>query len=260
VTLAAVPMSGTVGIDVSGVDLRDLTDDSFGQLEALLDLHHVLAVRGQDLAPSDQVAFARRWGPISVHPRLLPIPEAPEVIEVYDPHDAIAATWHQDQTFLASPPRLSILVARRLPAAGGDTMFANQHLAFDRLSPTMQGVVSSLRAVHRREARDEQGTLLTEDEAAHPVAIRHPRSGRLALFVNRDYTVGIEGMARDESRPILEFLWQHASQMGFTCRHRWQPGDVVVWDNWSVLHRVVDDATGDRLLHKVTVGGGGSPH
>lgn len=254
-TVTLLPLSGTLGAEVAGVDVRRVDDAMVGRLCDLLAEHHLLLFRNQDLTPREHAAFAGQFGPLSVHPRLKAIDEAPELIEVYDPKNPVATTWHQDQTFLLCPPSSTMLVARVLPPSGGDTMFANQHAAFDALSPAMQEIVVGLRAVHRRVARDSEGRVIERDEATHPIAPRHPVTGRRALFVNRDYTVAVEGFTPSESVALLAFLYEHSSRPEFTCRHRWTMGDVVLWDNRSLLHCVVGDATGPRLLHKATMAG-----
>jgi taurine dioxygenase len=254
-TVTLLPLSGTLGAEVVGVDVRGVDDTAVGQLRAMLAEHHLLLFRHQELTPQEHSVFAGRFGPLSVHPRLRAIDEAPELIEVYDPKNPVATTWHQDQTFLACPPSSTMLVARVLPPSGGDTMFANQHAAFEALSPGMQEIVIGLRAVHRRVARDSDGRVIEQDEATHPIAPRHPVSGRRALFVNRDYTVAVEGFTPAESHALLTFLYAHCARPEFTCRHRWAMGDVVLWDNRSLLHCVVGDATGPRLLHKATMAG-----
>lgn len=250
-----VALSGSLGVRVDGVDVARADEGLIGELLALLHEHHVLVFSDQTLTPPQHAAFAAKFGPLSVHPRLKPIAEAREIIEVYDPKDPIAATWHQDQTFLARPPSMTMLVARTLPPSGGDTMFANQQAAFRALSPALADFVTGLRARHRRVGRDASGSSVVSDEALHPVAPRHPATGVRGLFVNRDYTVDIAELAPDESSALLSFLYQHMVRPEFTCRHRWSMGDVVLWDNRSVAHCVVPDATGPRLLHKATMAG-----
>jgi hypothetical protein len=176
-TVTLLPLSGTLGAEVAGVDVRRVDEAMVGRLCDLLAEHHLLLFRNQDLTPREHAAFAGRFGPLSVHPRLKAIDEAPELIEVYDPKNPVATTWHQDQTFLLCPPSSTMLVARVLPPSGGDTMFANQHAAFDALSPAMQEIVVGLRAVHRRVARDSEGRVIERDEATHPIAPRHPSPG-----------------------------------------------------------------------------------
>jgi taurine dioxygenase len=254
-TVTLRPLSGTLGAQVDGIDVRRVDEPTVDELRTLLARHHLLLFRGQDPSPREHASFAARFGPLSVHPRLTAIDEAPELIEVYDPKNPIATTWHQDQTFLTCPPSATMLVARVLPPSGGDTMFANQHAAFEALSPAMQAIVTQLRAVHRRVARAADGRVVEQDEAIHPIAPKHPITERRALFVNRDYTVAVDGFTPTESDALLAFLYAHACRPEFTCRHRWDMGDVVLWDNRSLLHCVVGDATGPRLLHKATMAG-----
>jgi taurine dioxygenase len=154
---------------------------------------------------------------------------------------------------------MSLLLARRVPAFGGDTMFANQHLAFEGLSPALRRVLEGLRAVHTGTAelaKAEKGLTPEEVTAVHPVARRHPDTGRRALFVNADYTRHFEGMSAEESRPLLEFLFARACRPEYTWRHHWRVGDLLLWDNASVQHAVVPDVgKGLRSLHRLTIEG-----
>jgi taurine dioxygenase len=255
-TATVVPLSGSVGARITGIDVNALDAEIFAWLQEQLHRHHVLVFPGQEIGPDEEVAFARRFGPISVHPYVKPLAGYPEVLEVIDASHHIATHWHQDQTYLERPPAITMLMSRVLPEAGGDTMFANQHLAFETLSPGMQKSLLGLRAVHRGTERAADAGLTTNDvEHSHPVAARHPDTGRPALFVNPDYTVRFEGWTEEESKPLLDFLYRWSSRPEISCRHTWTMGDFVLWDNRSLMHRVVADATGPRLLHKVTVAG-----
>jgi len=245
-----------VGIEVDGLDVRDLDDTTFGPVRELLDEHHVVVFHGQDLTPDDEVAFARRLGPISVHPYIPPLAGHPEVLEVVGADHRIAVNWHQDQTYLPCPPAVTMLLARVLPERGGDTMFADQHLAFETLSPGLRAALEGMRAVHRgTEKAADAGLRPVDVEHSHPVAPRHPVSGRRALMVNPDYTVRLDGWTEADSTRLLDFLYAWSSRPEISCRHRWSPGDFVLWDNRSLAHRVVPDASGPRLLHKVTIAG-----
>lgn len=251
-----VPMTGTVGAVVDGIDLASVDDEVAGTIRGLLLRHRVLAFRGQSLTPAEQVGFARHLGPISVHPYVKGLPDRPEVLEVIGASHRIAVNWHQDQTYLERPPAITMLMARVLPPTGGDTLFADQHEAFAQLSPGMQQMLLGLRAVHRGTERAADAGLRAVDvEYVHPVVVRHPDTGAPALFVNPDYTVRFDGWSEAESAPLLRFLYDTATRPEISYRHRWSPGDFVLWDNRNLLHRVVPDATGDRLLHKVTIAG-----
>ena len=251
-----VPMTGTVGALVEDVDLAHTDDRVVAEIRALLVRHQVLAFRGQTLTPAEQVAFARHLGPISVHRYVKGLDAQPEVLEVVGASHRIAVNWHQDQTYLARPPAITMLMARVLPPTGGDTLFADQHAAFSQLSSGMQQTLLGLRAVHRgTERAADAGLRATDVEHVHPVVVHHPETGAPALFVNPDYTIRFDGWTEAESEPLLRLLYEHASRPEISYRHRWSPGDFVLWDNRNLLHRVVPDATGDRLLHKVTIAG-----
>jgi taurine dioxygenase len=247
-----------LGARVTGIDLAQAIDDAlFERIRAAFLEHHVLCFPGQEITPEQHYAFAARWGRIFVHPYVPSIEGQPGMMEVTDPH-VITTTWHQDTTHSKFPPRMSLLVARKVPPIGGDTMFANQHLAFENLSPALQQVLEGLRAVHYGTdlAQQQKGLSQAQVTSVHPVVRKHPDTGRKALFVNADYTRHFEGMTEDESRPLLAFLFERASLPQYTWRHHWKVGDLLMWDNASVQHCVVPDvAAGGRSLHRMTIEG-----
>jgi taurine dioxygenase len=250
-----------LGAYVYGIDLgKELDDASFEKLHAAFLEHHVICIRDQDITPEQQLAYARRWGPVFVHPYVESIEGHPGIMEIGDPND-ITTTWHSDTTHAKQPPRASMLLARRVPSYGGDTAFANQHLAWEELSEGLRAVLLQLRAIHRgTELAADSGLTPREVTTGHPVGRKHPETGRLALFVNGDYTAHFEGMSEEESRPILEFLYSRACLPRYTWRHHWRVGDLLMWDNASVQHQVVDDLPpGERLLHRITIEGD-EPH
>lgn len=248
-----------LGAYVSGVDLSARLDDAaFEELHSLFLTHHVLCIRDQGhLTPEEQLAFAARWGPVGVHPYVPSIEGYPAIMEVFDPHP-ITVAWHQDTTHMKAPPRMTMLLARRVPDYGGDTMFANQHLAYEELSVGMQRLLEGLSAVHKGTdlATKEKGLSIPEVSALHPVVRRHPETGRPALYVNADYTKHFEDMSEQESLPLLEYLYAACSRSRYTWRHHWRVGDLLMWDNASVQHCVVDDVQkGRRSLHRVLIEG-----
>ncbi len=258
-SIRAERQAGSLGAYIEGIDLSEPLDDaSFKELHSLFLEHHVLCFRDQGhVTPDQQLAFAARWGPIFVHPYVPGVEGYPAIMEVVDAVP-ITITWHQDTTHSKTPPRMTILLARRVPPYGGDTMFANQHLAYEELSTGMKRLLEDLNAVHKGTelAYQEKGLSIPEVSALHPVVRRHPETGRAALFVNADYTRHLEDMTEDESRPLLEYLYAHASQARYTWRHHWRVGDLLMWDNPSVQHCVVADANkGERSLHRVLIEG-----
>jgi taurine dioxygenase len=278
--ITVTPWSGVCGAVIAGVDLAaDLDDGVIAEIRrAVLD-HGVVFFREQSLSPEQQVRFSRRFGPYSPVPFVEPIAEHPEVIavvrEAQERHPYIfGGIWHSDFSFLPEPPMGSILHAVEVPPHGGDTLWANQHLAYRALSPGMRAMLAGLRGVHsavnayspKMQAIHDTfaGMTVTTSEEAnrtqeHPVVRVHAETGRKALFVNQQYTVGLAGFHGHESRLLLDFLFQHSTQHGFTCRWRWSPGDVAFWDNRSVQHMVMADVEGHRRYHRRTTVAGEAP-
>ncbi|MDX1650342.1 MAG: TauD/TfdA family dioxygenase [Myxococcota bacterium] len=254
-------LSGALGAEIRGVDLAEVTDGLFARIHRAFLAHHVLVFRDQKLTPEQQIAFGSRFGTLHVHPIVPHLPGHPPILPIVNrgKRRTITEVWHSDVTFEARPPMASLLYALELPEAGGDTMFANQHRAFERLSPGMQRLLEGLRAVHTGRglaAVTGKGDDWREHGQLHPVVRTHPETGRKALFVNRGFTVAFEDMTPPESRPLLDFLVAHATAPDLVDRHRWLPGDLVMWDNRSVMHYAVHDhGDAPRTLHRVTVEG-----
>lgn len=253
-------LSPAVGARVTGCDLHEsLDEETFAVLhQALLD-HGVLIFPGQLLTAPALDAFARSWGEPLVVPYLAAhaAPGHPAVLRVTNmgKENAVTESWHFDSAFFEHPPPLTILAAQELPEVGGDTMWANQYAAFEALSPTMQRLLSHLRAGFSGSLRDDDGGNPREVVTYHPVVRHHPVTGRPALATGHpDSVPHFEGMSEEESRPLIEFLYRHASRPEFIYRHRWGQGDVVMWDNRRLLHYAIHDY-GDavRNLFRVTV-------
>lgn len=265
-------MSGVLGAEVSGVDLADLSDETFGAIhQAFLD-HHVVVFRDQDLSPEQQLAFGKRFGELDTHPFVEMNREYPEVLDVVthaDDRANFGGGWHTDVTFLAEPDLGSILYAVEVPPVGGDTLFANQHAAYEALSSTMQGMIDGLVAGHSAARQYTEGGQSTNSKAMitknadlavesveHPVVRTHPETGRKGLYVNNAFTTRITGMTRGESQALLRFLRDHAVHERFTCRLKWQPGTLAMWDNRSVQHYALFDYAGhSRRMRRITVKG-----
>lgn len=265
-------LSGALGAEVAGVDLARLGDDDVTAIRRAFVEHHVLVFRDQDLTPEQQIAFGRHFGELDTHPFVEMNDEHGEILDVVtEPDDVLnfGGGWHTDLTFLDEPDLGSILYAVDVPEAGGDTLFANQHLAYEMLSDTMKGILDELDAVHSAAPQYGEGgystlskSMETKDSelsyktVVHPVVRTHPESGRKALYVNGAFTTGIVGMHRDESSNLLRFLLTHASKERFTCRVRWEPGTLAMWDNRSVQHYALHDYAGQRRhMRRVTVKG-----
>ena len=266
-------ISGALGAVVSGVDLgADLSAETITEIRRALVEHHVLFFRDQNLTPEQQIAFGKRFGELDTHPFVMANPDHPDLIDVItEPDDVFnfGGGWHTDVTFLSEPDLGSILYAVEVPEAGGDTLFANQHAAYDALSDTMKELLEPLSAYHSAGPQYAEGALSTQTKSiettnaelasetvSHPVVRTHPESGRKGLYVNGAFTVGIAGLHKDESRALLRFLFGHAVKERFTCRFSWEPGSLAMWDNRSVQHYALHDFAGQRRhMRRITIKG-----
>ena len=270
-TIEVAPVAGALGAEITGVDLaRDLTDEAVREIRrAWLD-HLVVFFRDQDLDPDQFLAFARRIGEPVEYPFVPGIEGYPEIIAVTKlPHETtnFGGIWHSDTVYLERPPMGTMLIAREVPPSGGDTMFASMHAAYDALSPELQRVLGGLRAVNSsalaavsktREdrIRDGGGDDTTEYVAEHPVIRTHPETGRKGIYVNVAHTARFAGMTEEESRPLLQYLFEHSVRPEFTCRFRWQVGSIALWDNRGAMHNPINDYHGyARRMHRITLAG-----
>jgi len=263
-------IAGALGAEISGVQLNhELGAKTVAEIRHAFLEHQVVFFRDQALEPAQFMAFARRMGRPIEYPFVKGIDGFPEVIEVkkleHERHN-FGGIWHSDTTYLEEPPMGSMLLARELPPYGGDTLFANQYLAYETLSEGMRKVLDGLTAVNSsanadvsrtREDRIKEQARTTEEFAAeHPVVCTHPETGRKALYVNVAHTARFKGMTEDESVPLLRFLFEHQVKPEFTCRFQWRVGSLAFWDNRCVQHNPVNDYHGyRRVMHRITLAG-----
>ncbi len=267
------PASMALGAFVEGVDLSEPLQDAV--LNDLVRAHAdygVLFFRDQQLTPQQHIALAEQFGEINVNRFFRPVATHPQIAEVRkEPEQTIniGGGWHTDHSYDQVPALGSLLYARELPPAGGDTLFAGMYAAYDALSEGMKEMLEGLNAVHssrhvfgasaNRPA--DIGDRLGNAEAAtqdsvHPVVLTHPRSDRKGLYVNPGFTVRFDGWTELESEPLLRYLYQHAARPEFTYRFQWAPGSLAFWDNRCTWHLAVNDYQGERrLLHRITLEG-----
>lgn len=263
--------SGALGAIIRGIDLaQPLDQETAVALRAAWLEHLVLVFADQQLDSEAYLRFASTWGQPVEYPFVKGIEGYPEIIEVRKlEHERVnfGGVWHSDTTYLAQPPMASMLLARTLPEAGGDTIFSNMYLAYESLSDGMKKALDGLRAVNssaladvsrtREDAIREQGGVQKAVlEAEHPVVRTHPETGRRALFVNRAHTARFAGWTEAESKPLLEHLFVHQVSSEFCFRYRWTPGSLVLWDNRCTQHYPVNDYHGyRRVMHRITLAG-----
>jgi alpha-ketoglutarate-dependent taurine dioxygenase len=273
-SIAVRPVSTAVGAEILGLDLADtLPDATIDAIRHALFQHGVVFFRDQKLTPEQHVAFAQRFGAINVNRFFKTVDGYPMIAEVRKEPDQvgnIGGGWHTDHSYDQAPAMGSILYAREVPETGGDTLFASMYAAYDALSDGLKRTLESLQALHSSrhvfgvEAYAGRGDLkgrylnpeAATQDAVHPVVVRHPGSGRKALYVNSGFTVRFVGWTDEESRPLLQYLYQHAARPEFTYRFQWREGSLAFWDNRCTWHYALNDYHGHRrLMHRITVEG-----
>ena len=275
-TIEVTPLCHAVGAELSGVDIAaGVSEQQFAEIRQAFSNHGVIFFRNQDLSPDQHIAFSRRWGEININRFFQAVESHPVIAEVRkEPHQKsnIGGTWHTDHSYDQIPAMGSVLYARAVPQIGGDTLFSSMYAAYDALSDGMRKTLLGLRAEHssrhvfgvqayvEQDAGDLNGRLGNVDAATqdsvHPVIIKHPLSGRPALYVNGQFTVKFEGWTKEESQPLLNFLCAHAQRNEFTCRFKWEQGSMAIWDNRATHHCALNDYHGQlRLMHRITVEG-----
>ncbi len=270
------PVCGGLGADIRDIDLNNLSEQGQADLrQALLD-HQVLFIRDQSLSVAQLEAVSQRFGEFGVEPYVKPMANHPHVVHVVKEASegtpfVFGGAWHSDWSFQERPPAFTLLYGHDVPAVGGDTLFNSMYLACEWLSPAMRKILLGLNGINSPEygygpnAKHNAGLEsmqilygenVDHDVRSHPLITRHPETGRNVLFANPAYTLGIEGMKAEEARPLLDYLFSVASAPAFTCRMRWTPGTLAIWDNRCVWHQPVSDYFGQRReMYRTTVVG-----
>jgi taurine dioxygenase len=266
------PLAGRLGAEIRGVDLTKLDrwkpiDDAFLQ-------YSVLVIRDQKLESADLMNVGAHFGEPCYYPFVTGLDGFPFIFEVVKEEQEtvnFGGNWHSDTTYLEQPPLATLLYALETPARGGDTLFSSSYAAYDALSEGMRGLVDKLVGVNssslkvtggRRKMHSTIGSMKVQDmdqadryEAEHPVVRTHPDTGRKALYLSRSHTLHFKDMSEEESRPLIDFLQAHQVRPEFTCRVRWLPGTLTVWDNRCTQHCAVNDYHGQRRrMRRLTVG------
>lgn len=273
------PIAGALGAEIRGVDVsQPLPDDVFEEIRQALHDNLVIFFRDQALTPAQHTAFSARFGELlevpfvralDGHPAILPVMKG----KAEKVKRNFGGLWHSDMSYAERPPLGSALYGRVIPPYGGDTMWANMYRAYDSLSDGLKAVLDGLWAIHSPvRSYGAGGTVVNNGDPAHKMDVRtderanaevrhpvvrvHPATGRKALYVNSTYTLRFDGMTEEESAPLLQFLYAHAARPEFTCRFRWTPGALAVWDNRCTQHLAMNDYDGyDRELHRTTIAG-----
>ena len=269
------PITASMGAEVTDVDLADLADDQFAEIEQALYRHGLLVFRHQQMGHADQEALTLRFGQYGVDAFTEGVPGHPDIQPVTrEPGPPLpiffGANWHSDSPFLPQPPSISMLRSVEVPPWGGDTLYTSSRQAYEALSDGMKALLDGLRGLYSRthltRAREQWADDQTRpfdvspvehdllSAVSHPLVRTHPVTGVKSLFVDENYTLGIDGLKREEAVPILRYLVDHVTSPAFHCRIRWEPDMLALWDNRLVLHQAFDDyAPHRREMYRSTV-------
>lgn len=243
-------ISYSLGAKITGVDLTDLDDATFKDIEAALYENLMLVFPDQhQLDPAGHAAFMSRFGELVIHAHADQYSdELPQVCVLNSETGGRADVWHSDVTYIQKPPMITCPRLVYGPQVGGETMFANMYSAYEALSEPLREMLDGLSALH-------SSTIDANMVWEHPAVIEHHQTGKRALYVNRLFTTSLRQLKPSESRALLDYLFTHSEQPEFCTRHRWSPGDVVMWDNRAAIHYAVGDYDEPRMLHRCMVHG-----
>jgi taurine dioxygenase len=268
------PLAGALGAEIHELDVKSTDAAGWKAIHEAFLRYSVLVIRDQELEPSDLMRVGARFGEPCYYPFVTGIDGYPFIFEVVKEENEtvnFGGNWHSDTTYLPQPPLATLLYALETPTHGGDPLFADTTAAYDSLSEGMRALVDKLVGVNsaslkvtggRRKLHSPIGGMKVHDtekaddyEAEHPVARTHPQTGRKALYLSRSHTIRFRDMSEEESRPLIDFLQAHQVRPEFTCRVRWSPGTLTVWDNRCTQHCAINDYHGQRRrMRRLTVG------
>ncbi len=266
-------LSGALGAEISGVDLKDTSLKNFEIINNLLLEHKVIFFRRQNITPEEQLTLASRFGPIEQHAYVKGLDDYPEIVRIIkkpDEKNQWGENWHSDVSYNVKPTKAVILKSIKIPPVGGDTMFANMELAWETLDESIKEKIKNKKAIHSSlgakffiedyKAMKSNGNY-DEYSNEHPIVRTHPETRKKILFVNWTYTKKIIGMDKKESDEILNEIFKHQARLDFTCRFQWTENAVAIWDNRSVQHYAIADffpgrgLGHERIMDRIAVQG-----
>ena len=276
-TMDVRPIAGALGAEIYGVNLKDRDDSPmWPELRQAFLEFHVVAIRGQDMSLDDMMRVGGKFGEPCYYPFAKGMEGYPYITQViHEPGDkaVFGSDWHSDTMYLEKPPRATLLYAVQTPPKGGDTLYVNTAAAYDALSNGMKKMIARLVGVSNGGQKNKKGggraahlgrvTSLDKQnvdkanaiEAKHPVVRTHPETGRRSLYLSSLHTIRFDGFSEEESKPLIDWLNDHCTQPEFSCRVRWEPGQLTVWDNRTTLHNAINDYPGERRqMRRLTVG------
>ena len=266
-------LSGALGAEITGIDLKDSTDKNWKVINNLMLEHKALFFRDQDITSEQQINLAKKFGPLEKHAYVKGLENHPEIIRIIkgpqEKHQW-GETWHTDVSYNPKPTKVIILRSRKIPPVGGDTMFSNMEIAYETLDENIKKRIEGKRAIHsslgaaafvdKYEEMEGNGNL-DEYSNEHPMVRTHPETNKKILYVNSMYTKKIIDMDKNESDELLQKIFQHQERLDFTCRFKWTENAVAIWDNRSTQHQGLTDffpgrgLGHERIMDRIAVEG-----
>ena len=246
-------LSGALGAEIKGINLKDSSDDNWHQINNLMLEHKVLFFRDQNISSEEQINLAKKFGPLEKHVYVKGLKDYPEILRIIkgpEEKHQWGETWHTDVSYSSKPTKVIILRSRKIPPVGGDTMFSNMEVAYETLEEDIKKKIEGKKAIHtslgaaafvdKYEEMEGNGNLV-EYTNEHPIVRTHPETNKKILYVNSMYTKKIIDMEKEESDRILNKIFQHQERLDFTCRFKWTENAVAIWDNRSTQHQGLTD-------------------
>ena len=269
--ISVEPLSGSIGAEIKGVYISESPNKHvISEIRRAFLNHNVIVLRDQNITSDQYMDFAEKFGEPSEYPFIQGLPGYPyinPIIKLEDETVNFGGTWHTDTAYLNEPPLGTMLLAKQVPPIGGDTIFANLYSAYEGLSNGLKEVLSGMYAIHSSLKADASKTRedrikdngkqdAGEFQSSHPVVRTHPETKKKALYINLGHTVRFDGWTEEESKPLLQYLYEHCVKPEFTCRIKWESGSLVFWDNRCSLHNPINDYHGyRRVMHRITLKG-----
>jgi len=255
-------LSGALGAEIKGLDLKDTSDKNFNKINDLLLKHKVIFFRNQKITTEEHVALAKKFGPLEIHAYVKGLDKFPEIVRIIkaeDEKNQWGENWHSDVSYNTKPTKAVILKSIKIPPVGGDTCFSNMELAWETLDEKIKEKIKDKKAIHSslgaeffidnyKKMKGNGKKSYDEYSNEHPIVRTHPETGRKILFVNWTYTQRIIGLDKEESDLILKKIFEHQARLELTCRFTWTENTICIWDNRSVIHFAIADFYPERGL------------
>jgi len=272
-------LSGALGAEISGINLKDSSKENYERINALLLEHKVIFFRNQNITQEEQIALAENWGPLETHAYVKGVDKHPEIVRIVktkDEKNQWGENWHTDVSYNVKPTKAVILKSIKIPPVGGDTCFSNMELAWETLDDKIKNKIKDKKAIHSSLGAEffidnYKGMLghekrnYNEYSNEHPIVRTHPETGKKILYVNWTYTKQIIGLEKKENDEILKEIFEHQARLDLTCRFNWTENAVAIWDNRSVIHYAIADfypgrgLGHERIMDRIAIEGD-QPH